>query len=154
MSTLGIIRHCWRSVSAWVFWKMLVINHSILPTSYCMLGKGLKLLFLRHFWRQLTVGAIHTVKKTEALLHLQLRSSHKLTFGQPPFIYFPIITQWFLTVSVCRGFIPFFQTHILIFSTSTREFGRKCQNSTLLFTREKNTGFFLSWTVKSIPAST
>lgn len=101
-------------------------------------------LFLKHFWRQLTVEVIHTVKKPEAQLHLWLRSSHKLTFGQPPLIYFPIITQWFLTVSVCRGFIPFFQIHILIFNTSKREFGRKCQTPTSLFTREKNIGFLKS----------
>lgn len=105
-------------------------------------GKRFETLFLKHFWRQLTVGVIHTVKKPEAQLHLWLRSSHKLTFGQPPLIYFPIITQWFLTVSVCRGFIPFFQIHILIFNTSKREFGRKCRNPTSLFTREKKNLFF------------
>lgn len=91
-------------------------------------GKRFETPFLKHFWRQLTDGVIHTVKKTEAQLHLWLRSSYNLTFGQPPFIYFPIITQWFLTVSVCRGFIPFFQISILIFNASKREFGRKCQN--------------------------
>ena len=118
-------------------------------------GKRFETLFLKHFWRQLTLGVIHTVTKPETQLHLRLRSAQELTFGQLPLIYFPIISQWFLTVSVYRGFTPFFQMRILTPNTCKREFGRKCQNPASLFTREEYilTFFLKIQTAKSTLAS-